>query len=465
MKLPGASRLSGVRPDRTDATLSVWSRTPTDPLARLLVRSISGAIHRAVLDRTPGDTVVAVDPPSDVPAFRAARHPIAIVRGDEREWLADGALDAAERVLVLDDLMGARLDAGWARGLTNDAARLRSESVTPAAVFDLLGLDASTSIAQTSAPMIGVSTCVRRLEVAEQWGDTHFARGLVRAFRRLGCRAHEIVKSEWEGTRDHRCDVVIHLRGLARRPVERTGDRLEVLWVISHPDRIEPGELDEHDVVLVASHRFADELSTRTSRPVHVLPQATDADRFRPGRHDPRFTTPILSVGSSRYPPRRAPMWLARSPLTWDLYGLNWDGRPERRSRRSEYLPNHLLCRAYRSADIVVADHHGSMRAAGFVANRLYDVLASGGLVVSDDVDGLHEVLGDSVPVYRRRDELIELLQELLRDPDARRELSDRGRKLVASRHTLDHRAVEILDLLASPGRGHDIRSRVAVEL
>ncbi len=88
------------------------------------------------------------------------------------------------------------------------------------------------------------------------------------------------------------------------------------------------------------------------------------------------------------------------------------------------------------------------MRTNGFVANRLFDVLASGGVVLSDDVKGVEDLFGDSVPTYSDARELESQLRILLSDASYRRRLAAEGRQKVMASHTLDHRAREWLRLL-----------------
>ena len=133
-----------------------------------------------------------------------------------------------------------------------------------------------------------------------------------------------------------------------------------MLWIISHPDRLEPGECDEYDLVASASQQHAEQLSSELGRPVHFLPQATDADTFKIGPQDVDFETSVLYVGNARWPARRAPRWLMRNGRPFHMYGKNWDNYPEGRFVRSDYIPNQELAAAYRSAGVVVADHHGS---------------------------------------------------------------------------------------------------------
>ena len=53
------------------------------------------------------------------------------------------------------------------------------------------------------------------------------------------------------------------------------------------------------------------------------------------------------------------------------------------------HVPNDELGALYASAGVVLSDHWADMRELGFVSNRTFDVLASGGRLFSDDVPGL----------------------------------------------------------------------------
>ncbi|HEX7473339.1 MAG TPA: glycosyltransferase, partial [Candidatus Limnocylindrales bacterium] len=111
-----------------------------------------------------------------------------------------------------------------------------------------------------------------------------------------------------------------------------------------------------------------------------------------------------------------------------------------------DWISNAELRRYYSSAAIVLNDHWQDMRDEGFFSNRLYDALASGAFVVSDHVPGIEEEFDNGLVTYRRKDELIAVLDRYLADPEARRDVARRGRAAVLSRHTFGHRAETILD-------------------
>ena len=304
--------------------------------------------------------------------------------------------------------------------------------------------------AQVARPRFAVRACPPNWDKAPVWGDTHYARSFASALRQFGFAAQVQVMSDWPQPWANVADVVVHLRGLSPQPVSPAA--INVLWVISHPELVTDDELADHDLVLVASSIFADELRTRTSTPVEVVWQATDTTTFRPTTRDrPRDASGIVAVAAPRWPSRRSVQWLL--DLGWDftLYGPYWSRKTHRVDADEGFVPNEELGHVYGQADIVVADQWDHMAQQGFVANRLFDVLAAGGFVISDAGPGVVEVFGDTVPTYSTRHELDDLVRRYTGDPAARTALVARAMPMVRRHHSFEARARRILDLLGIP--------------
>jgi len=222
-----------------------------------------------------------------------------------------------------------------------------------------------------------------------------------------------------------------------------------VLWVISHPESIEDDECEAADLVLVASPRFADHLRTRTSTPVEVLLQATDHHRFNPRPVDPAHQHPVTVVGKTRNVLRSVVADAIAVGLRPSIYGSGWRTLVDPDLVVADHVANEDLPTVYSSAGVVLNDHWRTMKAWGFVSNRLYDVLACGTPVISDRVPGLDELFDDSVLQYGTPDELRSLVDGILADPAGARTRAERGRERVVATHTFDHRADELLAALA----------------
>jgi O-antigen biosynthesis protein len=279
-------------------------------------------------------------------------------------------------------------------------------------------------------------------EQATRWGDLHFAEALARELQRSGYRALVQTLDQWEDEEGLRRDVVVHLKGLSNYH-PRPG-QLNVLWSISHPADLSGSECDGYDLVAVASPTFAAALRERTSTPVVVLEQATDPRVFSP-QPSPGLAHDLLYVANSRNVLR--PIMRDLLPTTHDLavYGANWEGLIDPAYVVADHVPNAELGRLYSSARIVLCDHWDDMRTHGYISNRIYDALACGAFVISDDVPGLAQRFGDAVVTYRTPQDLVELIDRFLADPDERRRRGAAGRNAVLESYTFANVTEQLL--------------------
>ena len=295
------------------------------------------------------------------------------------------------------------------------------------------------------AILVGIPTW----DQAAAWGDYHFARAVQRRLERRGHPTRIHLLDEWGRSPSARADVAIHLHGLSDHRVRPS--QLNVLWIISHPDRITPTLCDKYDLVLVASDSFAEDLRHRVEVPVLPLHQATDPDRFFPDPGGPPHE--LLFVANTRN--ARRPIIEDITPTTHDLavYGKGWTSDLiDPVHVRGEHIPNEELHRYYSSAHIVLNDHWPDMRAHGFLSNRLYDALACGAFIVSDAAVGMEEEFDGAIATYADRDDLRSLIDRYLHDPEARRAMAERGREIVLQRHTFERRVDQLLQHVEALG-------------
>jgi glycosyltransferase involved in cell wall biosynthesis len=302
---------------------------------------------------------------------------------------------------------------------------------------DETGVDALASLARGDGPAWCINICAPNWWTARSWGDLHFARALQQELARRGrpCAIHVI--EQWDRSRDERFGVVVHLKGLTT--YEPNPAQVNLLWNISHPEKLTVEECEASDVVLVASERFAADLRERVSAPVHVLEQATDPAVFFP-EADAAHARDLVFVGNSRKVMRRVLADLLPTDHDLAVWGGDWDGLIDAEHVVGTYLRNDEVRRAYSSAAIVLNDHWDDMREHGFTSNRLYDAVACGALVVSDRIDGLGERFGGAVVTYETREELADIVEHFLAHPEERAARGTAGREMVLAHHTFAHR-------------------------
>ena len=234
-------------------------------------------------------------------------------------------------------------------------------------------------------PTVAIGTSVRLARRAHLWGDTHFATGLAAALQRLGWRTEIRTHSSLVRNGNPSNSALIYLRGLRPRP---DVDSLAATWFISHDSQIDPTELRNDAFSWAAGSLTAERFD------IAHLPQATDLTRFRPTRGLARKDE-LLFVGNRRGAATRPALDLAVGsgyPLT--IVGRGWKSYRSAAVSSEQYLPNDQLPTLYGGYRAVLNDHWPDMAASGNVSNRVFDVLASGGFVITDQVHGLDQLLG-----------------------------------------------------------------------
>lgn len=291
---------------------------------------------------------------------------------------------------------------------------------------------------------IRIKISTPNLKEAPLWGDYHFANSLTAAFERIGHQAGVDTADMWYSqTADE--DVVLTLRGRHRVKIDPA--KINIMWLISHPDRIPDEEYADYDHIAVASDIYAAELRARGLGSVSVLHQATDATRFKAEADTPRSAS-CLFVGNSRREYRTMVRWCIEKDVPLDLYGGGWDGILPSEMVRGTSVANADLPGFYARHLILLNDHWDSMRTNGFLSNRLFDGSVMGTPIITDRVQGLAEVFGDTIPVADTAVRFSDIVRDCMEDPAPYLERALRAREIVLGAHTFDHRARQLGDLI-----------------
>ncbi|MDP3966839.1 MAG: glycosyltransferase [Nocardioides sp.] len=276
------------------------------------------------------------------------------------------------------------------------------------------------------------------------WGDTHFGEALAAALRRRG--QHVAVDPREARHRPSRDldDVVLVLRGLDL-VVPRPG-RVNLEWVISHPDLVTRDEVARFDRVYAASVAWSQQAGADWGVDVRPLLQATDPALFH-ARRSPFDTGPdVLFVGNSRGVYRTSLRHAHLAGLDVTVHGAGWDAILPAGAVSSARVDNAELGELYAAAGVVLNDHWEDMRATGFVSNRLMDAAASGARVASDDIPGvdLSALFHGLVQTWTDHHDLARIVdqRDALCPADEERL---RAAERVAAENSFDARAEELL--------------------
>ena len=306
--------------------------------------------------------------------------------------------------------------AGWGTPVAYEYLQLRMEA-------DQLGVDfaharkvrkeLNKAVAKRKRPRDlqnlrwAIKTSVPAGDSGKGWGDLYFARELAESLSKLGHTARVDLRTDVISPESADDDVVLVLRGVER--IRPQAGALNILWVISHPDRISRHELKSFDSVFAASKTWAEETSKSSGVQIVSLLQATNPEKFNPSKSEPDTGHDVLFVGNTRNRFRQVIKDCVAANLSPAIYGNGWDEFVTADLIKGNFVSNDQLAEKYRSAGIVLNDHWLDMARHGFLSNRLFDAVASGARVISDGAAGIEEIFGKSVAVYKGSSQLKDL--------------------------------------------------------
>jgi tetratricopeptide (TPR) repeat protein len=301
--------------------------------------------------------------------------------------------------------------------------------------------DANSSPGALRFRIVSYSDFEKDEERRLRWGD-HWVKYELR--KALEIRGHIVA--------DRDPDIVIHMFGVPVTNLPRATHR--IVWIHSHPDLVTPDILKDYDRIYCISPGFTEKIR-RWGFAADLLVGGTAK---KPLKRDPVHD--IVFVANAKNLPmgRRivADLMQTRHASKLAVWGQGWSGILPPENHKALYYDNQQLGELYATSRVVLNDHHDDMRREGFINPRILDVMASGGVVVSDDVRGVDSLFQDDLIVYRSPQELEVLLDRYLNDPQQREKAAAAGVRRVQS-YTFEKMVERILsdiprDLLAKRG-------------
>lgn len=258
------------------------------------------------------------------------------------------------------------------------------------------------------------------------------------------------------------CDVVVAmLHNFQPSKMQNRNTKL-VAWIRNwHSGWVKQQDFNMYSIVLVSSAAGAEYVrknSTIPSEKIFVLPLAVNASTFQADTDNDEKRTLAYSTTISYWGARRlfCDFDPSKVPHRGELYGQGW-----RKFRKLEpmfggFLDYKALPALYASSKIVIDDSNHVTAPWGALNSRIFDALAAGALVVTNNVIGAQELFCDDkdddaqLPTYESAEQLEQLLCRLLSENEYRKFLAKKLQKKVLQKHTYVHRAMEFARILAS---------------
>lgn len=253
-------------------------------------------------------------------------------------------------------------------------------------------------------------------------------------------------------------DVEIHI-GCRREyhPDRRVPGRVNVMWLVSHPENVPDEVADRYDLILVDSVPLANEMKHRTTAEVEPFLVAVDTDYFY--RDDSPEEYERVFVGNTRGYNRNCVKWCSENKIELDVWGKGW----EKNYTDNPYIHLHgcisydQTADIYRRAKVIINEHHPTMKQTGMINNRCPEVLLCGKTMLCDWSQGVYDEFGELFTYYHDENDFIEALGKAEESYEIlRREVEDRNKELL-EKYSFDTGIKRMVDLISrlqsKPGR------------
>ena len=267
------------------------------------------------------------------------------------------------------------------------------------------------------------------------WGDNWVKEELSKALKKLGY----LISVSRPNQKPP--DVLIHLSGggvshIYGKPIEKLPNSIfKIAWVYSHPEAVNAQNLCGYDRIYCCSMFFIAKLHAMGYKDARVMLGATSK---RPVKVANKYD--IVFVGNNRGPhgmDGRAIINHLKSLGDFlykiAIFGNNWKGKIPDSWYGGRYYPYPEIQKLYASAKICLQDHRSEMNREGFVSVKIFDILASGSLAISDANKGIDPIFKEAVPQYKSAQHLKQLLYRYINDPKERARLIKLGQKTAFS--------------------------------
>ena len=332
-------------------------------------------------------------------------------------------------------------------------------------LFFFINLSSTKPSYAVSKDLIVIKSTTNRGE--ENTGDYWIAKDFSIGFEEYGIETDIDYRTEYHRAHTKEPTLNIYMRGYTKF-YPPFGNNLNMLYVYypmaydknsqnkhtknylkNRPLMPKDASLDDdfqnYDIIAVASQKYTNELNEYGINAIYI-PQFTNPQKFYPAPKD-ELKTDILFVGSN---------WHDRTSLRYSIelgynvsvYGYNWHGIIPDFMYKGEYIPNEQLNQYYSSAKIILNDHRPDMKEFGFVNNRIYDATASGALVISDYIKEIDDIYQGSVPMYKSKEELNQLLNYYLNNEKERLKKAELAREITLKHFTNKAIAKQILNYI-----------------
>lgn len=284
-------------------------------------------------------------------------------------------------------------------------------------------------------------------------GDLFVAAGLGRALEQRGVQTMFLPPQEWYDLPSS-TDVVVSMLAEERMrldPLRVPQHVSRIAWIRNNAERwLDSPTLGAYDGVLCSSEWTLERVREVFPGPTAVLRIGVDEELFRDESTAERRGV-VSTVNQWGSPARHTYEGLASRHVQFPMaiFGVQRELHPDLRGFQRGLVSYFAMPSLYREARLVLDDQQSLNAPFGNVNSRIYESLAAGALPITNTHFGIDEVGLADLPVAEEPEDLQDVVERLLDDPEGTAALTQRLRAHVLAEHTYARRAETLEGFLA----------------
>ena len=218
--------------------------------------------------------------------------------------------------------------------------------------------------------------------------------------------------------------------------------------------------IQDYSILLASSRSACRYMEKKLQRKVYLLPIATNDERFDDRKNGKRkgnakeqafFECDYCFTGNYFDQEREIETELHPEtiPYRFKVFGKRWDKTDTFASYCMGHIPYRDIPKVYQYTKVVLDDATPSTKRLGAINSRVYDALAAGCLVLTNNTHGAEETFEGKLPSFHDEESLRNLLLEYLGDEAKRIRKTAELQDFIREKHTYTVRAAELRKIIA----------------